>query len=215
MTIHANTTGICPHCHTMNRFEDAVLGNDRHTVAIDFKHGIDNIVETLHLCRCTNCGDTIMFLDDEMIFPKGSFRPTAPKEVPDEIANDFNEACLVESLSPKAAGALARRCLQNLLHNQGIKKRNLNDEIEETISQLPSHLGNSIDAIRTIGNFAAHPMKYENSGSLVDVEPEEIEWILDVLEQLFDFYYVAPAKTKVKRENLNQKLKNAGKPELK
>jgi hypothetical protein len=33
-----------------------------------------------------------------------------------------------------------------------------------------------LDAIRTIGNFAAHPIKSTSSGEIVDVEPGEAEW---------------------------------------
>jgi len=121
----------------------------------------------------------------------------------------------VESYSQKAAAALARRCLQNLLHDQGIRKKNLNEEIAEAIIKLPSHLSQAIDAVRTIGNFAAHPIKYEHTGEIVEVESGEAEWSLDVLEQLFDFYYVAPKQLEAKRQALNQKLKEAGKPPLK
>jgi hypothetical protein len=72
-----------------------------------------------------------------------------------------------------------------------------------------------IDAVRQIGNFAAHPIKSKHSGELLDVEPEEAEWNLDVLEALFDFYYVQPAKVAKKRDSLNAKLKDAGKQPMK
>jgi hypothetical protein len=49
----------------------------------------------------------------------------------------------------------------------------------------------------------------------VPVEPEEAEWNLDVLEQLFDLYFVLPARAKAKKEALNKKLTDAGKPPLK
>jgi len=48
--------------------------------------------------------------------------------------------------------------------------------------------------IRIIGNFAAHPEKTVNTGAIVDVEPGEAEWTLDVLESLFDFNFVRPAQ---------------------
>lgn len=50
---------------------------------------------------------------------------------------------------------------------------------------------------------------------LVDVEPGEAEWNLDVLEGLFDFYFVGPAESQKKREALEKKLAGAGKPPLK
>jgi hypothetical protein len=37
----------------------------------------------------------------------------------------------------------------------------------------------NIDAIRNVGNFAAHPLKSTNTGLILDVEPSEAEWPLD------------------------------------
>ena len=120
--------------------------------------------------------------------------------------------------SAKAAAALGRRCLQNLLREVAkVKPGNLANEIQQVIDggTLPSDLSESIDAIRNIGNFAAHPLKSEVSGEILDVEPLEAEWTLDVLEALFDFYFVRPAMLQRKREALNQKLGEIGKPAMK
>ncbi|MBC7878230.1 MAG: DUF4145 domain-containing protein [Anaerolineales bacterium] len=150
--------------------------------------------------------------------PFGSNRPPCPEEVPFNIASDYKEACLVFPFSPKASAALSRRCLQNLLRDVAkVKPSDLSKEIQEVIDsgKLPSQLADSIDAIRNIGNFAAHPIKGKITGEIVDVEPEEAEWNLDVLESLFDFYYVQPAKVAKKRDALNAKLTQAGKPLMK
>ncbi len=47
------------------------------------------------------------------------------------------------------------------------------------------------------------------------MEPGESEWCLDVLEALFDFYFVQPAKLAEKKTALNKKLGEAGKPPMK
>jgi hypothetical protein len=133
-------------------------------------------------------------------------------------ADDYREACLVLSDSPKASAALSRRCLQNLLREvEKVKPGNLADEIEQVIKggKLPSFLVQSIDAIRNTGNFAAHPMKSQKSGEILPVEPGEAEWNLDVLESLFDFYFVQPKVIREKREVLDRKLEDAGKPPMK
>jgi len=47
---------------------------------------------------------------------------------------------------------------------------------------------------------------------VVDVEPGEAEWNLDVLDALFDyFYYIAPAKSEERRKGLGEKLKEVAK----
>ena len=120
--------------------------------------------------------------------------------------------------SEKASAALSRRCLQMLLRERaGVKPTNLDNEIQQILDskQLPSHVAESIDAVRVVGNFAAHPIKSQSTGSIIDVEPGEAEWLLDVVESLFDFYFVHPAKIAAKRQALNNKLKEAGKPVLK
>jgi hypothetical protein len=153
-----------------------------------------------------------------LIRPRGSSRPPCPPQVAANIAEDYKEACLVLPDSAKASAALSRRCLQNLLREKaGVKPGNLADEIQQVIDsgKLPSHLSESIDAIRNIGNFSAHPTKSKSTGEIVPIEPHEAEWNLDVLESLFDFYYVQPALLKAKRDALNKKLAETGKPALK
>jgi hypothetical protein len=39
--------------------------------------------------------------------------------------------------------------------------------------------------------------------------------LLDVLETLFDFAFIQPARAKEAKERLNEKLREAGKPEMK
>jgi Domain of unknown function (DUF4145) len=153
-----------------------------------------------------------------LVSPKGSNRPPCPVDVPEQFACDYAEACLVLPDSAKAAAALGRRCLQNLLRDfVRVKHGNLSDEIQQVLDagKLPSALHESIDAIRNIGNFAAHPTKSTQTGMILDVEPGEAEWTLDVLEELFDFYFVLPAVIQKKKDAFNRKLQEAGKPPIK
>lgn len=150
------------------------------------------------------------------VYPIGQ-RRLCPTEVPEDIAADFVEASQVVELSPKASAALSRRCLQNLLANAGVsKQKDLSKAIDDALKQaLPTELAHNLDSIRAVGNFAAHPGKSINSGEIIDVEEHEAEWTLDVLEQLFDHYYVQPVKNAAKRAAINAKLKDAGRSELK
>jgi len=47
------------------------------------------------------------------------------------------------------------------------------------------------------------------------VESGEAEWNLDVIEALFDFYFVQPAIIKKKKDALNKKLTEGGKKPMK
>jgi len=214
----------CPHCitdfHDSERLE--FIANDQ-----DGYWGIGS-------CRCSACGRMIirLFAADQfyrnsnafgtelqsyLIRPKIAGRPPVPQEVPDEFSDDYKEACLVLPDSPKASAALSRRCLQKLIREKiGVTKPDLFKEIQEVLDHhnLPSHIADSLDAIRIVGNFAAHPIKSQSSGEIVEVEPGEAEWNLDVLESLFDHYFVAPAKTAARKAQLNLKLADAGKPPM-
>lgn len=152
-----------------------------------------------------------------LVRPAGISRAPLPAAVPKEFTEDYLEASLVLADSPKASAALSRRCLQHLLREKvGVTPGNLASEIQQVLESgnLPSDLAESVDGIRNIGNFAAHPMKSESSGEVVPVEPGEAEWNLDVLEELFDFYFVRPAAIKARRDALNAKLSDAGKPPM-
>jgi hypothetical protein len=151
-------------------------------------------------------------------YPRVVGRPDPPAEVPPEFSSDYREAAAVLTLSPKASAALSRRCLQHLLREKaGVKRNDLAKEIDAVIASntLPSHLATAIDAIRNIGNFAAHPIKGTASGEIVEVEAGEAEWTLDVLDGLFDFYFVQPAVLQKRQDALNAKLAAAGKPPIK
>jgi hypothetical protein len=135
--------------------------------------------------------------------------------VPKPIATDYVEACRVLPLSAKASAALARRCLQTMLNDNGYKDKddNLSKQIDKLLNPrvLPDHIHETVDAIRNFGNFGAHPINDQTTLQIIDVEPEEAEWCLEILEALFDHFYVRPAAAKKKKAELNAKLKAAGK----
>jgi hypothetical protein len=207
----------CPHCR------ESFFETWEHSDITHDKGGIWR----LEYCHCADCGRIIIKLinlrngaglvrEEYMVWPRSIARARLPKEVPERFANDYKEACLVLADSPKASAALSRRCLQHLLREVAkVKPSNLAKEIEEAMKSLPSHLAQAIDAIRSIGKFAAHPIKSTNTGEILDVEPGEAEWSLEVLESLFDFYLVQPALLEKKRQALDAKLKEAGKPKMK
>lgn len=152
------------------------------------------------------------------LYPAAMARDPLDPAVPADFASDYNEACNVLAASPKASAALSRRCLQHVLREKAkVKKSDLFKEIQEVLDRgtLPDDIAESLDAVRNIGNFAAHPMKSTASGEIIDVESGEAEWNLDTVERLYDFYFVGPAKTAAKKAALNKKLQDAGKPPLK
>jgi len=152
-----------------------------------------------------------------LIRPRGVARQPLPQGVPPSIAEDYKEAALVLADSAKASAALSRRCLQHFIREVlDFTKPNLAQEIDEVIASgvFPSNINDELDKVRIIGNFAAHPEKSTSTGVILAVEPGEAEWNLDVLDNLFDFYYIRLARSAELKANINKKLIAAGKTPL-
>jgi hypothetical protein len=208
----------CPHCLVAfhDDWKKTVVGSDK-----EFAYFVRSTV-------CPSCFRMVLAVDQApatnpgltyrtwLAYPKQASRAPLPAEVPDPYRQEYVEACNVLADSAKASAAVSRRCLQMVLRDVAkVKPSDLSKEIDEVLPKLPSHLAEAIDAIRNVGNMAAHPIKSTNTGEVVDVEPGEAEWLLDALEGLFDFYFVQPAILQKKRAALNQKLAEAKKPLMK
>ena len=223
MTIsHLSNADKCPHC--LVAYHDNI--QETKILTRNYKCWI---VETSWCPSCKKPNLTLRIesfkmsgntkvLSKNLFYPHSPSRSPVPQEVPESIAKDYNEACLILGLSPKASAALSRRCLQQILREHaGTTQRDLAPAIQQIIDEraLPPTLLDSLDAIRNIGNFAAHPIKSTSTGEILEVEPGEAEWNLDILEELFDYYFVLPVRLKAKRDALNARLAEAGKPAMK
>ena len=122
--------------------------------------------------------------------PQSSAMPQ-PDYIPESIRNDYNEACAILSLSPKASATLARRCLQGMIRDfWGIKKDTLFDEINELKNQgkINSSTMDSINAVRQIGNIGAHMEKDVNL--IIAIDENEAAILIKLLEDLFQDWYI-------------------------
>lgn len=217
---------ICPHCSTAVKYDwiySKSLQADKE----------DGYVVEIQYSTCPNCLKLVAFLlegemgeygvnedadfNKTLIYPKNK-RIANSDDIPKLYLEDYEEAIKVLSASPKASAALSRRLLQNILREKfKISEKSLAQEIQKFISLegIPSHITDAVDAIRNIGNLAAHPTKNMNTGEIVPVENGEAEWLIEVIEALFDFAFVQPIKLERRRKELNLKLKEVGKPEMK
>jgi hypothetical protein len=115
---------------------------------------------------------------------------TMPSYIPSPIVTDYNEACKIKSLSPKASATLSRRCLQGMIRNfYGISKATLALEINAIQDKVDATTWLAIDAVRNIGNIGAHMEKDINV--IIDVEPQEAQVLIGLIELLIKDWYVA------------------------
>ncbi|WP_235919070.1 DUF4145 domain-containing protein [Aureimonas psammosilenae] len=135
------------------------------------------------------------------LLPENTAKPQ-PLYIPDVLRDDYIEACRIRDLSPKASATLARRCLQGMIRDfAGIAKGRLIDEIKELRARTEAGSAprgvepetiDAIDAVRDIGNIGAHMEKDINI--IVDVDPGEAQALIELIELLFDEWYVARHK---------------------
>ena len=139
----------------------------------------------------------------------------APTEVQPEFAKDYEESCAILELSPNASAALSRRCLQRILREKaGVSHGTLYSEIQAAMkaNTFPSHIAELLDVPRKVGNVAAHPTKNTTTEAIMDVEPWEATWCLEIIEALFDHYFVAPAKNAERLTRLEQRMRGGADP---
>lgn len=124
------------------------------------------------------------------IFPK-CVRKNFPDYIPKQIRQDYEEACMIAEISPKASATLSRRCVQGMIRDfWGITKNNLCNEIDEvakdpTISELQRK---ALHALRNIGNIGAHPER--DIELIVDVEPNEAKLMISLIEFFVHNWYI-------------------------
>ena len=125
-----------------------------------------------------------------------------PEYILPQIRQDYVEACRILNLSPKASATLSRRCIQGIIRDFcKISRNRLVDEIDALRklaeqNNLPTGVTSdtieAIDHVRSIGNIGAHFEKDINV--IVDVDPGEAQALIDLIEILFEEWYVAAHK---------------------
>nr|WP_236952398.1 DUF4145 domain-containing protein [Mesorhizobium loti] len=139
----------------------------------------------------------------------GSLAKPQPEFIPDALRDDYYEACLIRDLSPKASATLARRCLQGMIRDFcKISKGRLIEEIKELRKRVDDDVApkgveaetvDAIDHVRGVGNIGAHMEKDINN--IVDVDPGEAQALIELIEMLFEEWYIAREK---RRERLKK-----------
>ena len=123
-----------------------------------------------------------------MFFPNKDIK-RYPDYIPEPIRKDYEEACQISSLSPKASATLARRCIQGILRDfWKVKPDNLIKEIEQIKDKVDTQTYEAIDSVRKIGNIGAHMEKDINV--IIDVDENEAEVLISLLDILFQNWYI-------------------------
>lgn len=198
----------CPYCDRDATLQSGNYGTDYFQLAIENSEGYRRFNTLLIVCPNPKCKrftlQLSMFdgiknyernieagelLRTWSLIPASEARPM-PDWLPKPIRDDYEEACLIRDLSPKASATLSRRALQGMVRDfWGIKKGRLIDEIDALKDTVDPITWKAIDAVRSIGNIGAHMEKDINV--IVEVEPDEAKKLIQLIEILVDDWYVA------------------------
>ena len=192
-------SGLCPYCGklfvmNLTTFQAEELGFES---LIGSKKKDDYRIRIVFI-KCPGCESVIITAEGIGDKLKGQFVKICPRSsarlypdyVPISIRNDYEEACAIVDLSPKASATLARRCLQGMIHDfWGIVEKNLNAEITALKDKVPASQWGAIDALRKVGNIGAHMEK--DIDLIIDVEPGEAKSLIKLIELLIDKWYIS------------------------
>lgn len=151
----------------------------------------------IHFYKCPNCGEYTIEVKGKgsavknvnMLIQPISSAKQFPEYIPAAIREDYEEACAIVSLSPKASATLSRRCLQGMIRDfWNISESNLSKAIAQLEGKIPVPQWRVIDGVRRIGNIGAHMEKDINL--IVDIEPEEAQKLLKLIEHLLEQWYI-------------------------
>ena len=215
----------CPYCnkHATVRNEDIVAGSkdftimdpvDGHTrfqwrYVVCPNHECRKILLDVQLVKIHYEKESYSWVEGETV-KEWSLIPQSgakvfPPYIPQAIIYDYNEACAIADLSPKASATLARRCLQGIIRNYwGVKAKSgrLKDEIDEIKDRTDSLTWDAIDVVRTVGNIGAHMEK--DIGLIVDVEPGEAKLLIGLIETLLQDWYINREEKRNRLESIKR-----------
>lgn len=190
----------CPFCnHTMPVIDSTYWSTDA-----DFRkfNGMsyqddDTYNLKIRMYKCPNCEAITSFADylgSKMpqktipLYPLSTAKQF-PDYIPQTIRTDYEEACVIVSLSPKASATLSRRCLQGMIRDFfQIAKNSLYEEINAIKTQIPTDQWAVLDGIRRIGNIGAHMEKDINL--IIDIDPDEAQKLIKLIELLIQQWYI-------------------------
>ena len=106
-----------------------------------------------HIAVCRGCGRVVLFEHNKLVFPIGGGIP-ATSCMPSDAKEVFEEAQQIINLSPRAACAMLRICVERMVNATEANGRTLADKINSL--NLPPKMAKLAHACRLIGNDAVH-----------------------------------------------------------
>jgi hypothetical protein len=143
-------------------------------------------------------------------YPRRSQRQVDPL-VPAELSEDYEQAAATLDLSPGLSAVMSRSILADLLDQYAsLDDFSLAKRIDAFRADTahPSGLRDGLHHFREIGDFGAHKQK-NDVDQIIPVERSDAEWMLDVLDRMFDYFIIGPERDKQLRAKWDQNIADA------
>lgn len=156
----------CPHC-------EALAGMDWHMLPPLNKDMFNaGVASFWYSAVCAACGEQSLWMTKSkepaarafageltMCYPIPPQGPPPSEDMPENVAADYQEARAIAAVSPRAAAALLRLCVQKLCKHLGEPGKNINDDIASLVKKGLTPLAQkALDTVRIFGNNAVHPL---------------------------------------------------------
>ena len=141
--------------------------------------------------------------------PASASRPRLSDDVPAEYADEHLVAAQILAYSPEASAAIGRRLLHRFLADKvGAGSGELAGQIRQTAGspELPQYLEDALQTYARVARLESGSVKSLYPEALTPVEPGEAEWLLDMLQPLFELYFVQPARLRRMQNALEEKV---------
>ena len=141
--------------------------------------------------------------------PRGGIRRVDAR-VPEPLRTNYLEAVAILDLSPRMSAALSRQALSDLLANYAhVDEDKLTAKIERFTSD-PSHPLRLRENLQQLPKVGEDETSASDQGHIPEVGRGEAVWMLDLLDRLFDYLIVDPARDEQMRASVNELIDRAG-----
>jgi hypothetical protein len=209
---HATGQFHCPHCGVYAKQFWANIEASKNR-SNNWNNAIGSLAqfdESLDHCwtisACQHCGKIIIWLNDNIVYPKKMVVDMPNEDLSEEIKKDYLEAAIILNDSVRSAAALLRLALQKLCIQLGEKGKNINDDIKSLVSKgLNSQIQKSLDILRITGNNAVHPGEIN-----VEEEPELVLKLFELINFIAEKMITEPKEI----EGFYEKLPDGAKKQI-
>ncbi len=113
-----------------------------------------------------------------------------PVDIPQQVLQDYQEACLAIEFSPKVSAALSRRCLSEMVRDfWQVQPGRLGDEFRQIKGAVDPLTWEAIESVRKNGMIGS---RMDTEGAeILDTEPGEAELLIGLIETLIQDWYVS------------------------